>query len=76
MPVGTAAHCNSCPLLYCSLELELILILNFVFHFMDVLCIALFTSVDMWIITGADSDTVTVWRKYAHKDFEKCVQEK
>jgi len=43
---------------------------------MDVLCIALCTLVDTWITTGADSDTARFWRKYAHKDSEKCIQQK
>jgi hypothetical protein len=62
--------------LVCISELELILILKLAFHFMDVLCIVLCTLVDMWITTGADSDTARFWCKYPHKYSEKCIEER
>ena len=60
----------------CISELEVMLILNLVFHSMGVLCTALCTFTDMRIRTGADSDTGRIWGKCDHKDSEKCVQEK
>jgi len=47
------------------MELKLIsnLVTFFVLHFVH------------WLIC-ADSDTARLWRKYAHNDSEKCVEEK
>jgi hypothetical protein len=60
VPAATVAVLLRYYSVVCFSELELMLSLNLVFHFMDVLCIALCTLVYLWITTGAvtlpDSD--------------------